>query len=176
MKRKCRVVIVILSGLLYGGFGSQGGAQDAPPKEAFQVSTPAPAGARITPFLQYQMDQAWKQDEERQRLWRTIRSESDLLRVQADLRQKLLRLIGGLPAEKTDLHARITGTIRMDGYSIEKLIFESLPGIYVTALVYVPADGSRQHPAVLVPAGHSPNGKIQSGGGRIEQRFVARPG
>ena len=160
MKRKCRVVIVILSGLLYGGFGSQGGAQDAPPKEAFQVSTPAPAGARITPFLQYQMDQAWKQDEERQRLWRTIRSESDLLRVQADLRQKLLRLIGGLPAEKTDLHARITGTIRMDGYSIEKLIFESLPGIYVTALVYVPAGGSRQHPAVLVPAGHSPNGKI----------------
>src|SRR6185369_10599413 len=70
------------------------------------------------------------------------------------------RLIGGLPAEKTDLHARITGTIRMDGYSVEKLIFESLPGIYVTALVYVPADGSRQHPAVLVPAGHSPNGKI----------------
>jgi len=53
MKRKCRVVIVILSGLLYGGFGSQGGAQDAPPKEAFQVSTPAPAGARITPFLPF---------------------------------------------------------------------------------------------------------------------------
>jgi cephalosporin-C deacetylase-like acetyl esterase len=106
------------------------------------------------------MDQAWKQDEERQKLWRSIRTESELLGIQADLRQKLLRLIGGLPTEKTDLHARITGTMRRDGYSIEKLIFESLPRVYVTALVYVPADDGRKHPAVLVPAGHSPNGKI----------------
>ena len=44
------------------------------------------------------------------------RSESDLLKVQADLRQKLLRLIGGLPTEKTDLHARITGNMQMDGF------------------------------------------------------------
>ena len=160
MKCKLGIVIAVLAGLLLGGFWSPAAAQDAPPKEAFEVFTPAPAGARITPFLRYQMDQAWRQDEERKKLWRSIRSESDLLRIQADLRQKLLRLIGGLPSEKTDLHARITGTIRMEGYSIEKLIFESLPGIYVTALVYVPADGGRQHPAVLVPAGHSPNGKI----------------
>jgi cephalosporin-C deacetylase-like acetyl esterase len=160
MKWKCRVLISMLSGLLYGGFWSQAGAQETLPKEAFEVFTPAAAGARITPFLRYQMDQAWRQDEERQKVWRSIRSESDLLRIQADLREKLLRLIGGLPTEKTGLHARITGTIQMDGYSIEKLIFESLPGIYVTALVYVPVDSRRQHPAVLVPAGHSPNGKI----------------
>src|SRR5262245_37096130 len=119
MKRKCRVVIAMLTGLMYGGLWSPAVAQDAPLKEAFQVSTPAPAGARITPFLRYQMDQAWEQDEERQKLWRSIRTESELLGIQADLRQKLLRLIGGLPTEKTDLHARITGTMRKDGYSIE---------------------------------------------------------
>jgi len=160
MKWKCRVVTAALIGFLYGGFWLQADAQEAPAKEAFQVFPPAPEGARITPFLRYQIDQAWRQDEERQKLWRSIHSESDVLGMQADLRQKLLRLIGGLPAKKTDLHARITGTIRMDGYSIEKLIFESLPGVYVTALVYVPADGSRKRPAVLVPAGHSPSGKI----------------
>jgi len=43
---------------------------------------------------------------------------------------------------------------------LKKLIFESLPGIYVTALVYVPGDHSKKHPAVLVPAGHATNGKI----------------
>ena len=160
MKWECRVAIALLTVLLEGGFFPHLRAQDAPPKEAFEVLPPTAAGPRITPFLRYQIDQAWRQDEERQKLWRSIHSEGELLRVQAELRQKLLGLIGGLPSEKTDLHARITGTIRMDGYSIQKLIFESLPGIYVTALVYVPADGNRRHPAVLVPAGHAPNGKI----------------
>ncbi len=69
-------------------------------------------------------------------------------------------MIGGLPERKTDLHARITGKIQMEGFSIEKLIFESLPGVYVTALVYSPDDHSTKHPAVLVPAGHATNGKI----------------
>lgn len=69
-------------------------------------------------------------------------------------------MIGGLPERKTDLHARITGKIQMEGFSIEKLIFESIPGVYVTALVYSPDDHSTKHPAVLVPAGHATNGKI----------------
>ena len=69
-------------------------------------------------------------------------------------------MIGGLPGQKTNLHPRITGKIQMEGFSIEKLIFESLPGVYVTALVYVPDDHSKKHPAVLVPAGHATNGKI----------------
>ena len=136
-------------------------AEDLPPVEAFQVFEQAlPAGPRITPYLQYQADQAWKQDDERRAAWAAIRDEKDLLRVQEELRKKLLQMIGGLPAEKTELHARITGKIEMDGFSIEKLIFESLPGVYVTALVYVPNDHSRKSPAVLVPAGHATNGKI----------------
>ena len=48
----------------------------------------------------------------------------------------------------------------MDGFQIEKLIFESLPGVYVTALVYVPEDGNKTHPGILVPVGHATNGKI----------------
>jgi cephalosporin-C deacetylase-like acetyl esterase len=47
----------------------------------------------------------------------------------------------------------------MSGFRIEKLIFESLPRVYVTAVVYVPDDGVQKHPAVLVPSGHSANGK-----------------
>lgn len=136
-------------------------AEDLPPVKAFQVFEQAlPPGPHITPYLQYQAEQAWKQDEQRRAAWATIRDEKDLLRVQDELRKKLLQMIGGLPAEKTELHARITGKIEMDGFSIEKLIFESLPGVYVTALVYVPNDHSRKSPAVLVPAGHATNGKI----------------
>jgi cephalosporin-C deacetylase-like acetyl esterase len=160
MSAKQRTVVGGLAALLCSNFVMQAAAQEAPPKEIFQVLAPTPVGPRITPFLRYQMDQAWQQDEERQKLWRSIRTDGDLLRVQANLRQKLLQMIGGLPSEKSDLHARVTGTLPRDGYSIEKLIFESLPGIYVTALVYAPADRNTRHPAILVPAGHSPNGKI----------------
>jgi pimeloyl-ACP methyl ester carboxylesterase len=147
-------------------------AQEVPPKDAFQILKEETAGPRITPYLRYQLDLAWRQDEERRRKWEAIRDEGELLKLQQELREKLLDMIGGLPAEKTDLHPEITGRIQRDGYSIEKLIFQSLPGVYVTALVYSPDDHSQKHPAVLVPAGHAPNGKIHYQG--LSQRLVKR--
>jgi cephalosporin-C deacetylase-like acetyl esterase len=48
----------------------------------------------------------------------------------------------------------------MQSYHIEKVIFESLPHFYVTALLYVPDNSPAPMPAVLVPCGHSTNGKI----------------
>ncbi len=136
-------------------------ADEPPTAQAFQCfENTMPRGPRVTPYLQYQTEQAWKQDDQRRAAWGAIHDERELLRAQDELRQRLLQMIGGLPAEKTDLHARITGTIQMDGFSIEKLIFESLPGVYVSALVYIPTDHAKKGPAVLVPAGHAPNGKI----------------
>src|ERR1700736_1468460 len=135
-------------------------ADEPPPKEAFQVLQPAATpGPRITSLLRYKTEQAWKQDDERRAAWNAIHTEQELLHLQDELRAKLLQMVGGLPEEKTDLHPRITGKIEMDGFSIEKLIFESLPGVYVTALVYIPDDHSAKHPAVLLPAGHAANGK-----------------
>lgn len=133
---------------------------NAPPAEAFRVLPPsAAAGPQITPYLLYQTALAWNQDELRRRRWSQVKSEDDLLRLRAELRTSLLQMMGGLPTEKTDLHAAITGTISGAGFHIEKLIYQSLPGFYVTALVYVPENAGRIHPAILVPAGHSPNGK-----------------
>ena len=136
-------------------------AADPPPPEAFRVLPPASTteAPAITPYLKYQTEMAWRQDDQRRKAWEEIRTEQDLLRLQHALRVHLLTMLGGLPAEKTPLNPHITGRIQMDGFHIEKLIFESLPGVYVSALVYVPEDGSKKHPAVLVPSGHSTNGK-----------------
>jgi len=138
-------------------------SQTAPPPDAFRVLAPPSNGPQITPYLQYQTDMAWQQDEERIAAWRSVRTESDLLRLQRELRRKVLMMMGGLPTVRTPLHARITGSIPMNGFHIEKVIFESLPGIYVTALVYVPdergAGKTKRYPAILVPAGHAPDGK-----------------
>lgn len=134
-------------------------AADAPPPQAFRVLPASDAtGPAITAYLKYQTEMAWQQDDQRRRVWENIRSEQDLSRLQDEIRRKLLAMIGGLPKEKTPLNARVTGRIQMPGYHIEKLIFESLPRVYVTALVYAPDDGAK-HPGVLVPAGHSPKGK-----------------
>jgi Acetyl xylan esterase (AXE1) len=136
-------------------------AADSPPPEAFRVfpTTTATATPQITPFLQYQTDLAWQQDAQRRKEWADIRTEQDLLRIQREIEGHLLAMLGGLPIERTPLHPRITGKIQMDGFHIEKLIFESLPGVYVTALVYVPEDDNKRHPGILVPSGHSINGK-----------------
>ena len=148
-------------------------AADDPPPQSFRVrEQPLSPGPRMTPFLQYQAEQAWREDDDRQKAWDAIQDQRELLKTQDELRQKLLQMIGGLPAVKTDLHPRVTGKIQMDGFSVEKLIFQSLPGVYVAALVYVPDDRSKKHPAVLVPAGHAPDGKFHYQS--LSQRLAAR--
>ncbi|MGO8719145.1 MAG: alpha/beta hydrolase family protein, partial [Acidobacteriaceae bacterium] len=74
------------------------------------------------------------------------------------VRSQLWQLLGGRP-EETPLNPRITGTLERNGYRIEKLIFESMPQIYVTANLYVPTTGEPPFPAILAPIGHSANGK-----------------
>jgi len=165
--RICAALLVLSLGFVRGSLG-----QNAPPADAFQILRQEPSGPRITPFLQYQLDQAWRQDEARQRNWESIRTQQDLLKMQTYLRRTLLQMIGGLPNEKTALNAHVTGNIQMEGYSIEKLIYESLPGVYVAALVYAPDDRSKKHPAVLVPAGHAANGKIHYQA--LSQRLASR--
>src|SRR6266576_2386280 len=148
-------------------------ADDSPSPEAFLVrEQPWPPGPRITPFLQYQAEQAWREDDDRLRAWDAIHNEKELLKTQDELRRKLLQMIGGLPTAKTDLQARVTGRIQMEGFSVEKLTFQSLPGVYVTALVYVPDDHSKKHPAVLVPAGHAADGKFHYQA--LSQRLAGR--
>ncbi len=69
----------------------------------------------------------------------------------------MLEALGEFP-EKTPLNAKVTGRIACDGYRIEKVIFESRPGLFVTALLYLP-ETKPPYPAALVPCGHSKNGK-----------------
>src|SRR5437773_1849554 len=134
----------------------------SPPPEAFRVFKQAPTpGPRITPYLKYQTEEAWREDELRRREWEGIRNEKDVFQLQHELRRKLLEMIGELPEKKTPLNPLVTGTIQMTGFHIEKVIFESLPGVYVPALLYVPDDTRGPHPAVLVPCGHSADGKVR---------------
>jgi len=78
-------------------------------------------------------------------------------------RQKRLRAAwiaaNGLFPERTPLKPRVVGTIDADGYRIEKVIYESRPNHHVTANLYLPKKGKPPLPGVLLPCGHSRNGK-----------------
>lgn len=67
---------------------------------------------------------------------------------------------GPLP-KRTPLNAKVTKTIDRDGYAIDNVLFESLPGFHVTGNVYRPK-GRGPFPGILLPCGHSANGKAYS--------------
>ncbi|HET6900096.1 MAG TPA: acetylxylan esterase, partial [Vicinamibacteria bacterium] len=75
------------------------------------------------------------------------------------VRETFLRLIGGLPSTKAPLQARVTGKRQGEGFTVENVVYESLPGYPVTANVYVPAGATGRLPAVLVSMGHYDLGK-----------------
>jgi len=104
-----------------------------------------------------QADQAAKRWQEE---YESRKTPAQIAAYQARLREKFLDAIGGLP-ERTPLNAETTGTIRREGYRVEKVIFESQPKHFVTALLFLPDSYGKMPPCpgVLVPCGHSKNGK-----------------
>lgn len=164
--------LVLLAVALFGA--SNAAAAEAPTPEMLRVLEPQPEGPRITPYLAYQIERAWAFDAARKRRFSSVASESELRALQDELRGKALRIIGGLPETKTPLNARVAGSIAMDGYRIDKLVYESLPGIHVTALVYVPEGAAGKRPAVLLACGHSPLGKAYPAYQEIAVRLVRR--
>jgi len=102
---------------------------------------------------------AQQQLQERSRQIAAVRNTADAARRQAWVRAKLLELNGGLPGYNGPLNAQTTGKIEHPGYVIEKLRFESSPGLYVTANLYRPAAPGK-YPGVLLPLGHWEQGKV----------------
>jgi hypothetical protein len=78
------------------------------------------------------------------------------------LRRQLRVALGLWPwPTRTPLEALVTGTIERDGYTVEKVAIESVPGHFVTGNVYRPANRTGRLPAVLSPHGHWPGGRFQ---------------
>src|SRR5690242_4650514 len=95
-----------------------------------------------------------------------IHSTADAERRKQWVRKQMLDDMGGLPDYHGPLNARITGQLRNSSYTVEKVIYESLPGLYVTATLYRPNQPGR-YPAVLLQSGHTQEGKPE------DQRMAA---
>ena len=108
----------------------------------------------------YLLGLADRQFENWKRQYEQRKTAEQIAEYQSRLREKFIEALGGLP-EQTPLNPKITGVSTRDGYTVEKVIFESQPKHYVSAVLFLPdaAKFKPPYPGVLVPCGHSFNGK-----------------
>lgn len=64
-----------------------------------------------------------------------------------------------LPEHSGEPVARMTGRLQGNGFTVEKLLYESRPGYWVSANYYLPEKVAGKLPAVLFVCGHSATGK-----------------
>jgi dienelactone hydrolase len=105
----------------------------------------------------YLQGEAQKYFDARRQTVAALQTPADVRRRQQELKARFVQALGGFP-EKTPLNARVVGRLPGDGFRAEKVIYESRPNHHVTAVLYLP-DGKPPFPGVLVPCGHSANGK-----------------
>lgn len=81
----------------------------------------------------------------------------------AELRNQILNAAGLLPLpERTSLKPQIFGRLDRDGYTIEKVLLETLPGYYLAGNLFRPRNRAGKLPAVLKPHGHWTYGRLEN--------------
>jgi len=105
----------------------------------------------------YLMRLAGEAFDRRTAAYEKLKTPEQLAARQKAMRAFFVEALGGFP-DRTPLNAKVVAKEKRDGYRIEKVIFESRPRHFVTAVLYLP-DAKPPFPGVLVPCGHSHNGK-----------------
>jgi len=99
-------------------------------------------------------EQAFQYLDERDKEIASVKTKQDWIKRQDKVRNILANIVGPFPA-RTPLNAKVTGVAKKDGYKVEKIIFESMPGFYVTGALFVPDSRSKKTPAILFTSGHT---------------------
>ena len=88
-----------------------------------------------------------------------IKNLEDWKAVREERHEQFMEMLGlqGKPfnGKRSPLNVTKTGVIQKNGYRIEKLYYESLPGLYVPANLYIPDGIKKPVPALLYVSGHA---------------------
>src|SRR5207249_4162094 len=102
-----------------------------------------------------------------------IHNRADAEQRKTLVREKVLRLIGSLPEHRGPVAVKEFGALAAEGFSVEKIAYESLPGFWVTADLYLPP-GNGPFPAIVIAPGHGAAGKTEnwSWGGNLARNGI----
>ena len=97
--------------------------------------------------------------------WLRCATKEAFLARTRKVREDFIRALGGFPEKRCPLNAKTVAVVKRDGYVVEKVLFESWPGIHVPANLFLPDNPNyaAPYPAILLPCGHSGNGKGSEG-------------
>lgn len=77
----------------------------------------------------------------------------DWVKYRTNLRKTIIQKTGLVVNHSLPLDIKETGSIQMKGYRIKNIAFQTRPGVYATANLYIP-DGKGPFPAVITMPGH----------------------
>lgn len=116
--------------------------------------TPSPGDAMIEKYLAAETDKLSRKFAD------GAKTLAEWQKKRPRLYQEYMDMLGLWPLpEKTPLKATITGTLEKHGVVIEKIHFQSKPGLYVTANLYRPKMRNAKLPAIVYVCGHSGKGR-----------------
>jgi cephalosporin-C deacetylase-like acetyl esterase len=98
-------------------------------------------------------DEVFKQLDERTERISGLSTEREWLDYQNHLKKSFYKSLDNF--EKTPLNARTTGILERETFTVEKVVFESHPGFYVTAGLFIPKKRQHPAPAVIYACGHT---------------------
>jgi dienelactone hydrolase/pimeloyl-ACP methyl ester carboxylesterase len=137
------------------------GRQGSPPAQAAESGgeTSLPPLNRFPRMVQeYYVEQLRRREQANHERKASLKTRSEAEAYVQSVRDRIRACFGPFP-ERTPLQARVTGVLERGAYWIEKVIFESRPGLLVTGNLYVPKGRAFPLPGVLGTCGHSDNGK-----------------
>jgi cephalosporin-C deacetylase-like acetyl esterase len=86
--------------------------------------------------------------------WAQIQSRADWERFRQEKLAALRKALGPLPARPTPPRTLITGRVSGEGFQIQNLVYESRPGLVVTANLYIPDPPRDSMPGILLSHSH----------------------
>ncbi len=119
-----------------------------------QPSKPPSGDAMIDAYLKYRVAKI------SERVFDGATTKAEWAGKRDRLKKEYFEMLGLSPMpEKTPLKSTITGTVERGDVVIDKLHFQSRPGLYVTANLYRPKGNNKKLPAILYVCGHSNKGR-----------------
>jgi len=97
-------------------------------------------------------------------------------RERAEYVKRQIKVAAGVwpEPENTEIKATLHGKVDRDDYTVEKVFFESSPGLFVTGNLYRPKGKQGPFPMILSPHGHFAEGRFyDSGEKRVKEDIKA---